>query len=112
MDSKPDLAKKHCQPCSGKTPPLSESEIQKNLQKLSGWVYVQGLISKEYQFKNFDETMAFVNAVAGIARQEDHHPDVNFGYRNCRVAFKTHAINALSENDFIAAAKIDQLLAG
>ena len=68
-----------------------------------------GMLAKTYKFKNYFETMAFVNAVAWIANTEDHHPDLAVGYSRCRVDYSTHAIGGLSENDFILAAKIDGL---
>jgi len=69
-------------------------------------------IHRDFNFKNFYETMAFVNAVAWIANQEGHHPDLTVSYNQCGVTFTTHAMGGLSENDFICAAKVDELLAG
>ena len=66
-------------------------------------------IERTFRFKNYYETMAFVNAVAWIAHQEDHHPDMVVGYNRCLVRYTTHAVKGLSENDFICAAKIDTL---
>ncbi|MEO6564242.1 MAG: 4a-hydroxytetrahydrobiopterin dehydratase, partial [Nitrosospira sp.] len=68
------------------------------------------LIRKVYNFNNYYQTMAFVNAVAWVSHREDHHPDITVGYNKCRVEYTTHAVNGLSENDFICAAKIDTLL--
>ena len=68
-----------------------------------------GVITKTYEFKNYYQTMAFVNAAAWISHREDHHPDMTVGYNKCRVDYSTHAINGLSENDFICAAKLDAL---
>jgi len=64
----------------------------------------------QFKFKNYYQTQAFVNAVAYIAHGEDHHPDITFGYNQCTIELTTHAIDGLSENDFISAAKIDRLL--
>jgi 4a-hydroxytetrahydrobiopterin dehydratase len=69
-------------------------------------------ISKTYQFKNYYQTMAFVNAVAWVAHHEDHHPDMEVSWNRCVVRYTTHAINGLSENDFICAAKVDRLFMG
>jgi len=80
------------------------------LTKLNGWQIVDNKISKTFSFKNFYQTMGFVNAVAWIANREDHHPDMIVSYHSCQVTYSTHAINGLSENDFICAAKIDTLL--
>jgi len=104
-----DLAKGKCKPCEGGVPPLTEAEIKTHLAQLSGWEYVGGEIAKTYAFKNYYETMAFVNAAAWISHREDHHPDIELGYNKCRVRYVTHAIKGLSENDFICAAKIDAL---
>jgi len=110
MDAHSDLSRKHCSPCSKETPPLGEKEIRVNLGKLNGWMYENAEIYKDFSFKNYYETTAFVNAVAWIAHREDHHPDISFGYKQCRVRYKTHAIKGLSENDFISASKVDALM--
>ena len=77
------------------------------LKQLEGWDLFDRLIGKVYNFKNYYQTMAFVNAVAWISHREDHHPDMIVSYNKCRVEYSTHAIGGLSENDFICAAKID-----
>jgi 4a-hydroxytetrahydrobiopterin dehydratase len=79
------------------------------LKGLEGWALDASAITKTYRFKNYFETMAFVNAAAWISHREDHHPDMLVGYNQCRVSYLTHAINGLSENDFICAAKLDAL---
>lgn len=103
------LSDQKCKPCEGGVAPLREDEINNLLKQLSGWEYVNGVIAKTYSFKDYYQTMAFVNAAAWISHREDHHPDITLGYNQCRVEYKTHAINGLSENDFICAAKIDAL---
>jgi len=90
---------------------LNSSEVSKRLKSLNGWSLAEGAIQREFKFKNFYETMAFVNAVAWIANKEDHHPDMEVGYNKCLVKFSTHSVGGLSQNDFICAAKVDQLLA-
>ena len=91
--------------------PLSAEQITQRLSTLAdGWEYAGGKISKLYRFKDYYQTMAFVNATAWISHREDHHPDMEVGYNQCRVSYRTHDINGLSENDFICAAKIDALL--
>jgi 4a-hydroxytetrahydrobiopterin dehydratase len=107
-----ELTAKHCKPCEGGMPPLSAEETRDLLGKLDGWELTQesSEISRTFRFKNFYQTMAFVNALAWIAHQEDHHPDLEVGYSRCTVRYSTHAIGGLSENDFICAAKIDTLL--
>ena len=104
-----DLTTRRCKPCEGGVAPLKPQEIENLLKHLQGWVYTDGVIVKSYAFKDYYQTMAFVNATAWISHREDHHPDITVGYNTCHVAYKTHAINGLSENDFICAAKIDKL---
>lgn len=109
MDNYCDLAKGKCKPCEGGVPPLSEAEATAMLDALSGWVRSGGVIAKTYRFNDYAETMGFVNATAWISQREGHHPDLTVGYNQCIVSYTTHAINGLSENDFICAAKIDAL---
>ncbi|OGA52831.1 MAG: 4a-hydroxytetrahydrobiopterin dehydratase [Betaproteobacteria bacterium RIFCSPLOWO2_12_FULL_62_13] len=106
-----DLAHKKCKPCEGGVAPLDPQEIDRLLKRIDGWECVNGVIAKTYSFKNYYQTMAFVNAMAWISHREDHHPDITVGYNKCRVEYSTHAIGGLSENDFICAAKIDALFA-
>lgn len=104
-----DLTSRKCKPCEGGVAPLTSSEIDNLLKQLSGWEYANGVIAKTYRFKDYHQTVAFVNATAWISHREDHHPDLSVGYNRCRVEYHTHAIGGLSENDFICAAKIDAL---
>ena len=104
-----DLAAKKCKPCEGGVAPLKPAEIERLLKQLDGWEYTNGRIAKTYSFKNYYQTMAFVNATAWISHREDHHPDIGVGYNKCRVEYMTHAVNGLSDNDFICAAKLDKL---
>ena len=104
-----ELARKKCQPCEGGVAPLNAEQIRPMLKGLDGWALDGKAIAKTYKFKNYFETMAFVNAAAWVSHREDHHPDMMVGYNKCRVAYITHAINGLSENDFICAAKLDAL---
>lgn len=90
---------------------MPEAEIARMLPQLSGWAYHNGVITKTFNFPNYWQTMAFVNATAWISHREDHHPDLTVGYNNCRVDYCTHVIRGISENDFICAAKIDALFA-
>jgi 4a-hydroxytetrahydrobiopterin dehydratase len=104
------LTQKRCKPCEGGMPALDEQQVRQLLQSLSGWERRNGEIRKLYRFRNYHETIAFVNAIAWMAHREDHHPDLEVGYNTCTVRYSTHAINGLSENDFICAAKVEQLL--
>jgi len=107
-----DLQEQRCKPCEGGVAPLSLPESQALLEQLNaGWRLSDDgkAIRREFRFKNFYRTMSFVNAIAHIANVEDHHPDLQVGYDYCNVTFATHAIDGLSENDFICAAKVDAL---
>jgi len=105
-----ELARKKCKPCEGGVAPLGAEQVRPLLKGLEGWAQQpDGMIAKTYEVKNYFETMAFVNAAAWVSHREDHHPDMMVGYNKCRVAYITHAIDGLSENDFICAAKLDAL---
>jgi 4a-hydroxytetrahydrobiopterin dehydratase len=107
-----ELHTRRCVPCEGGVTPLARAAAEEVLQRLDeNWQLSLDAtsIQREYRLKDFFRTMSFVNAVAHVANLEDHHPDLEIGYGYCRVRFTTHAIQGLSENDFICAAKIDQL---
>ncbi len=104
-----ELRRSKCAPCEGGVDPLADAQIRPLLKGLQGWALDNGKIAKVYRFKNYYETMAFVNAAAWISHREDHHPDMVVGYNQCTVSYITHAIKGLSHNDFICAAKIDAL---
>jgi 4a-hydroxytetrahydrobiopterin dehydratase len=98
-----------CQALTGA--PMSEAVIRDHLDQVSGWHLNSGAIEKTFSFKNYHETMAFVNALAWIAHIEDHHPDLAVSYDRCVVRFNTHSVGGISINDFICAAKADALVA-
>lgn len=107
------LTGKRCTPCEEGGEPMSAEQARGYLKHLhSDWQLVDDdkRITREFSFKNFYHTMSFVNAVAHIANQENHHPDLEVGYNRCRVSYQTHAVGGLSENDLICAAKVDQLV--
>ena len=109
-----DLHQKNCIPCRGGIPPFDLSEIHKYLKKVDGWDVKKNkeehyFLEKDFKFKNFLESQKFVNEVGKIAENEGHHPDILFGWGYAKVKIMTHAIDGLSENDFILAAKIDQI---
>jgi 4a-hydroxytetrahydrobiopterin dehydratase len=107
-----DLKERHCTPCEGGGEPLLAEQAAVLLAQLAdGWAVSSDgkQIYKDFTFKGFYKTMSFVNAVAWIANAENHHPDLEVGYGHCLVRFTTHAIDGLSDNDFICAAKIDSL---
>ena len=105
-----ELAAQKCKPCEGGIEPLTAEKAAVFLKQLEGWRLKDKQISKTYTFKNYYQTMAFVNATAWISNQEDHNTEMIVGYNRCEITYTTHAIGGLSENDFICAAKIDQLL--
>ena len=104
-----ELANRKCKPCEGGVAPLTPGEVGSLLRNLAGWTHESGVITKTYSFRDHCQTMAFVNAIAWISHRENHHPDLDVGYSRCRVEYRTHAIDGLSENDFICAAKVDAL---
>ena len=107
-----ELAKKRCIPCEGGVKPYGPEEAQKMMKELNDeWMLIDEahLLVREFRFKNFAGAMAFANKVATIAEAEKHHPDLSIGWGRVAVELTTHAIEGLSENDFILAAKIDEL---
>lgn len=106
-----DLTKKKCIPCEGGVAPLDQKEISELKKHISSeWkVTDHKKISREFAFVNYLHTIDFVNKVASLAEQEGHHPVMHVFYGRVEIELWTHVINGLSENDFIMAAKIDQL---
>ena len=104
-----DLASKKCAPCEGKVKPLGDEEIERLMPRLKGWKKKGTTIERLFEVDGYLKGVAFVNAVAWMAEHENHHPDIELGYKKCLVRYSTHAIGGLSENDFIAAAKVDAL---
>ena len=109
-----DLLKKKCEPCEGGVIPFDISEIHKFQKKVDGWDVVKNvkkiyILEKKFTFKNFLESQKFVNEVGRISEEEGHHPDIIFGWGYALINITTHAIEGLSENDFILAAKIDNI---
>lgn len=108
------LIQQHCQAYSDDQQPLTAAACTPLLSQLDGdWTLSDDAqrIDQHFTFKNYGQTIAFVNAVAWIANREDHHPDLEVSYRHCRVHYTTHSLGGLSHNDFICAAKIDALIA-
>jgi len=107
-----DLSVKKCVPCEGGTQPLSPAVAAKLLEQIPNWKLAEDgkSIHRRFEFKGFYKTMAFINAMAWIANKQMHHPDFSAGYNFCAVTFTTHAIDGVSENDFICAAQVDELL--
>ena len=105
-----DLAERECVPCRGGVPPMKGEEIEELLPELEGWQVVdEHHLQKLYRFKDFRESLEFVNRVGKLAEQQGHHPDICFGWGKAEVTIWTHKIDGLSESDFVLAAKIDKL---
>ena len=107
-----NLDNSKCTPCSDKTPKLNHDEISINLKKLYNWNVndEKEMLFKKFTFKNFKAVLNFTNSVGELAENEGHHPDISFGWGYCLIMIHTHAIKGLSINDFILAAKIDQII--
>jgi len=107
-----NLKNKHCKPCEGGVCPLDEPLSIRHLEQLPGWELTADKtgIVRRLKFKDFSATILFINALAYMSEQQGHHPDFSAGYGYCEVRYTTHAIGGLSENDFICAAKINDLL--
>ena len=110
-----DLLNKKCVPCEGGAFPFDIKEIHKYQKKVDGWDIVKNnaniyLLEKKFTFKNFLKSQNFINEVGKISEAEGHHPDIFFGWGYAKISITTHAIKGLSENDFILAAKIDQII--
>ena len=109
-----DLLDKKCIPCEGGVVPFDISEIHKYQKKVDGWDVIKGkknifFLEKKFIFKNFLESQKFINLVGEISEDEGHHPEILFGWGYAKISITTHAIEGLSENDFILAAKIDKV---
>ena len=107
-----DLAAKHCVPCEGGTRPMAPTAAEAYMEQVAGWRLVAGdplKIARDLRFKDFAQAMRFVNQVSEVAEREGHHPDFCVSWNRVKLELLTHAIGGLSENDFIMAAKINEL---
>ena len=109
-----DLLNKKCVPCEGGILPFDISEIHKYQKKVDGWNVKKDqkqiyFLEKNFVFKNFVNSQNFINKIGVLSEKENHHPEITFGWGYAKIAITTHAIEGLSENDFILAAKIDQI---
>ncbi len=89
---------------------LNAQEIAQRLAQVPGWELRGDQIVKTFEFKNYYETMAFVNATAWVSHREDHHPDIELGYNKCSIRYSTHSVGGLSDSDFACAGKIERLM--
>ena len=106
-----NLASRKCTPCRGGVSPLSREEAEALRRETPGWDMDEDAtgIRRTYRFRDFAQAMDFANTVGDLAEREGHHPDITLGWGYCVVVFRTHRINALHENDFIMAAKVNAL---
>jgi 4a-hydroxytetrahydrobiopterin dehydratase len=109
-----ELHKKKCVPCRGDIPPFIKDQIDEYLKFLTNWKVLVNekkafYLSRAFKFKNFEESLEFINKLSLIAEEEGHHPDLKFGWGYAEVNILTHAINGLSLSDFILASKIDMI---
>jgi 4a-hydroxytetrahydrobiopterin dehydratase len=105
-----DLAGKNCVPCRGGVPPLAGKDLEGLAQQLPDWKVVDGHhITRLFKFPDFRQALAFVNKVGDLAEEQGHHPDILLSWGKAGVTTWTHAIDGLTESDFILAAKIDRL---
>lgn len=106
-----NLLNQKCVPCEGGVEPLSRADAEDYLAEVSGWTMDSEAkkISKEFKYQDFIGAINFVERVADVAEMEGHHPDIHIHYNKVTLELWTHAINGLSQNDFIVAAKVDQV---
>jgi len=104
-----DLLKQKCQALEGSAA-MGDNDIAMRLRDIPGWSLTSGSIEKTFPFKNYFETIAFVNALAWICHAQDHHPDLEVSYNRCVVRFNTHSVGGISINDFICAAQVNELI--
>jgi 4a-hydroxytetrahydrobiopterin dehydratase len=107
MKTVEQLLTSHCREVKGNA--MSSGDVAAQLKVLDQWTVDDDALKKVYRFKNYYETLAFVNALAYMVHREDHHPDLHIGYNRCEVRYNTHSVNGISENDFISAAKADAI---
>jgi len=107
------LLTRKCVPCEGGVPPMSDEDEETYLEEVPGWDLDRSgehKIRRDFRFDDFSGAIAFVNKVAAIAEEEGHHPDIHIYYNKVRLEIYTHAIGGLFENDFIIAAKVNEVL--
>lgn len=105
-----DLAERQCVPCRGGVPPMKGDELKEFSAQLQGWQVVnEHHLQRLFEFKNFRETLNFVNRVGELTEDQGHHPDICFGWGKADITIWTHKIDGLTESDFVLAAKIDKL---
>ena len=109
MNDNTPLTQRHCVPCEGGTPPMEAGAAREMLGVVPGWELGDNKLTRRFKFRDFAEAMAFVNRVADLADAEGHHPDIHISWNRVRLDLTTHAIKGLSDNDFIMAARTNEL---
>ena len=104
------LADEECETPQPGMQPLSREEAEELARQTPEWTLKEGALEREFTFEDFEEAMDFVNDVADVAQEQDHHPDISISYNKVGLEFSTHKIGGLSRNDFIMAAKVDQIV--
>ncbi|NQZ56533.1 MAG: 4a-hydroxytetrahydrobiopterin dehydratase [Lentisphaeraceae bacterium] len=107
--SEQELSQRKCKACEGGVSSMNEADIVNSLEHIPGWAYDSLRLTRSWKFKNHYQAMALVNAIAYISHTENHHPYITIGYNDVKVDYWTHAIDGISENDFICAAKVNLL---
>ena len=110
MNDSTPLTQRHCVPCEGGTPSMDPESAREMLEQVPGWELGDNKLTRRFKFRDFREAMAFVNRVADLAEAEGHHPDIHISWNRVRLDLTTHAIKGLSDNDFIIAAKTNDLM--
>jgi len=105
-----DLVSQKCQACESGAGVLSDEAAGDFLKQIPGWDVSGKELRRTFKFKNYHESMAFVNATAWVSHREDHHPDIELGYNKVTMRYSTHSAGGITQNDFICAAKINALL--
>lgn len=106
-----ELAERQCVPCRGGVPPMKGEQLNEMSSQLPDWQVVnEHHLQRAYSFKDFRETLDFVNRIGELAEEQGHHPDICFGWGKADITIWTHKIDGLTESDFVLAAKIDKLL--
>jgi 4a-hydroxytetrahydrobiopterin dehydratase len=110
MNDNTPLTQRHCVPCEGGTPPMDPDTAREMIEQVPGWELGDNKLTRRFKFRDFAEAMAFVNRVASLAEAEGHHPDIHISWNRVRLDLTTHAIKGLSDNDFIMAARTNELV--
>ena len=110
MTDNTPLTQRHCVPCEGGTPPMDPDTAREMMEQVPGWELGDNKLTRRFKFRDFAEAMAFVNRVADLAEAEGHHPDIHISWNRVRLDLTTHAIKGLSDNDFIMAARTNELV--